>query len=268
MIDMKYGCCIGAREADKLKTLRAIGYDYAELPVSGVMELDDAEFDKLMNDKESAGLPIPVLNVFLPGRLRLTGDNADMETAFAYVVEAIKRVNFIGAKLIVLGSAGARNVPEGFAPNKANDQLLDFVIKSGRLFAEAGLQLAIEPLNKGESNIINTVTESYNLAMLSGQPNVGCLADFFHMATDGEDMSGIMLAGKRLLHAHFAEPNGRIYPPAPSEQYAPFFDALREIGYLQNGRVSIEASYSDFEKDAEAALNVLKSYDYQISATG
>jgi sugar phosphate isomerase/epimerase len=259
-MNMKCGCCIGARETDRLACLRAIGYDYAELPVAGIMELDEAEFDKMLNQKESAGLPVPTLNVFLPGHLRLTGEAADPEAAFACVDEAIRRINAIGAEVIVFGSAGARNVPEGFSKDSAHDQLLEFVTKCGHLFAESGLQLAIEPLNKGESNIINTVAEAYNLAMLSGRPNVGCLADFFHMATDDEDMSGIFLAGQKLLHTHFADPIGRIYPTAPSGRYAPFFDALRDIGYLRDGRVSIEASCTNFEKDAEIALNVLKSY--------
>ena len=64
-------------------------------------------------------------------------------------------------------------------------------------------------------------------------------------------------AAQDIVHTHIANPQGRDYPLSPGESnYAPFFENLCRIGY--SGRLSIEASTSDFAVQAPRAIAMLR----------
>ena len=77
---------------------------------------------------------------------------------------AMRRVMLIGAKVVVFGSGKARLVPDDFARADAEAQLVDFLQLVAEETAEHDLTLAIEPLNRRESNILNSVAEGVVLA--------------------------------------------------------------------------------------------------------
>ena len=105
--------------------------------------------------------------------------------------------------------------------------------------ARHGITIAIEPLNRNECNVINTVEEAYNLAREVNLPNVRILADVYHMYRNGEDLSILGRAGEMLAHVHVADPNTRMFPGDTDCPYlCDFFATLCEIGY--DGCVTIE----------------------------
>ena len=81
--------------------------------------------------------------------------------------------------------------------------------------------------------------------------------DYYHLAEEGESPDILLEAGKAVVHAHIANPKGRVYPLDPGESpYAGFFENLCRIGYP--GRLSIEASTSDFTAQAPQSLGMLR----------
>jgi len=156
----------------------------------------------------------------------------------------------------VFGSGGSRRVPEGFERRQASEQLAGHLARWGPIAAEAGVILVIEPLNKGETNIINTVDEGAELARRVGHPNVRLLADTYHMATDGDPPEAIRRAGELIAHVHCAEAAGRVPVGFGGEDHRPYFRALKDIGY--DGRVSIEASFDDLAAQLPAAVAKLR----------
>jgi sugar phosphate isomerase/epimerase len=83
------------------------------------------------------------------------------------------------------------------------------------------------------------------------------LEDYYHLVVENESLDVLRIAGSALAHLHFADPDGRVFPTTPKQEYRDFYRVLHEIGY--RGRLSIEAYTRDFRADAEKALRVLRA---------
>ena len=256
---MKIGVCLSLREvaAGLPAAAKSFGFDYIELPLSAAAALDEGDFAELLAAVERSGLPCEACNIMFPGTLRLTGPAVDFDQVHAYLELALGRAGRMGVKSAVFGSAGARNVPEGFPKEQAWLQLVEMLRAADPLAAQNGLALAIEPLNHTESNILNSGAEGFALARLVERPNIGLLLDYYHIWMDGEHPGIAVTARNVLRHAHFADPEARCYPVEMKAHFRDFFDALKAAGY--DSRVSIEAAYSDFAADAPRALAVMRS---------
>jgi D-psicose/D-tagatose/L-ribulose 3-epimerase len=251
---LQIGCC--ASIAD-LEAVQRAGFDYCELRVSEVAGLGEEEFRNLAVRLKELRLPTPAANTLLPGAVKVTGPLADGAQQLAYLRKALDRVASLGVKVVVFGSSGARNVPDGFSRERAMRQLVEFCRLLGAEAEARDLTVAIEPLRPQESNIVNTVPEGVALVEAAGHPRVQLLVDFYHMAIQKEDFSVIDKAAPHIRHAHIANPNGRVYPKAgDGSDYAGFLAALRRIGYC--GRLSVEANTTNMQLDAPAALSLLK----------
>jgi D-psicose/D-tagatose/L-ribulose 3-epimerase len=249
------GYCVGLKG---LETAKAAGFDYVELGVSEIAALSDADFDAALERVKQVGVPTPNANLFLPGSIRLTGPEAtDPEQQMAYVSKAFARLNRLGVKIVCFGSGGARRVPEGFPKEEAFKQLVVFGKRIAPEARKNGITVAIEPLRRQESNIINTAREGFELVKAVGDPNFELLIDFYHLASEKEDPAIILEARDHIRHLHMANPQGRVFPLDWGEfDYAPFFANLRQIGYA--GRISIEASSKDIPAEAPRAITLLR----------
>ena len=80
-------------------------------------------------------------------------------------------------KTIVLGSGGARKIEDGENAADCQKQLDEVFYAVGDIAKEYETTVVIEPLNKGETNVINTVTEGAAMARRVSHPNILLLAD-------------------------------------------------------------------------------------------
>lgn len=140
-------------------TLKEAGYDYMELPLAQIMELSETSFSELAEEAEKTGLFCECCNNFFPASVRLTGETVDPAKVQEYVKRAIDRAVKLGSRVIVFGSSGAKNVPEGFPYDRAFGQIADVLRMIDTYAASAGIHIAIEPLNRQESNIIQNLEE-------------------------------------------------------------------------------------------------------------
>jgi len=224
-----------------LATLAANGFDYVEIPLAQTMELDDTEFAAAIKYLQSIGIPCEACNNFFPAHIKLTGSNVCETTIEQYMDKAIHRANKLGAKVIVFGSSGARNVAPGFDVTDALCQLVGALKMASVKATPHGINIAIESLNKTESNIINSLTEGAHLAKLVNCPNVGLLVDFYHMETENEPVDVIKTLaddGAIFMHAHIADALTGRGLPLDKSRLAPFANALKSINY--NGKLSVE----------------------------
>jgi sugar phosphate isomerase/epimerase len=244
-----------------LKTLeaaKAAGFDYAELGTTEIATMSDGDFEQALQVIKRVGLPVPVMNLFLPGTLKVTGPQVDAAQQLTYVRRAFDRLAQIGTHIVVFGSGGARRIPDGFSKEEAFQQLVDFGRRVAPEAQARGITLAIEPLRRQESNIINTAAEGLDLVDAIGHPNFQLMIDFYHLANEKEDPAIVARAAPHLRHLHTANPKGRVFPTDAGEfDYAPFFTALQKIGYDQ--RISVEASTTDFAADAPKSIALLKA---------
>ncbi|MCC6312678.1 MAG: sugar phosphate isomerase/epimerase [Thermomicrobiales bacterium] len=94
----------------------------------------------------------------------------------------------------------------------------------------SGARLFLEPLNRYEAYLVNRVAQGATLAAEIG-PEVGTMADFFHMNIEEADIpDAIRVGGERIVHVHLADSN-RLQPGRGHLDFASGFAALKEIGY-------------------------------------
>ena len=111
--------------------------------------------------------------------------------------------------------------------------------RSGEYAASRNAGLVIEPLNRYESNFVNTIADGLRLIDALDVRNVGLLADLFHMNIEEASIAGsIREAGSRIGHVHFADSNRRA-PGMGHTDFTPIVAALRDINY--RGWASVEA---------------------------
>ena len=252
--NVQVGYCTGLKN---IAAAKAAGFDYVELSTTEIATLSDADFEQAAQEIARIAMPTPAANLFLPAALKVTGPAAAPEQQIAYVTKAFDRLSRLGVRIVVFGSGGARRVPDGFAQEDAFRQLVEFGKRIAPLARERNITVAIEPLRRAETNIINSAAEGLRLVEAVDDPGFQLMVDFYHLASEHEDPGIIVRAGPRLRHVHMANPNGRVFPLAAGEfEYAPFFAALRSIGYGQ--RISVEASTTDLQRDAPRAIALLR----------
>jgi len=239
-----------------VETLAALGYDYLELSLRDLAALSEPAFAAVAGRLSRTGLSCEACNNFFPPTIRLTGPEASLSAALAYARGALDRAARLGVAVVVFGSSGARNVPANFPLGDAWVQLRELLGALAPMAAERGIVIAIEPLNRGESNILNLVAEGGRLAREVAHPAVRVLADAYHLLLEKENPA-ILGQVRDLAHVHVAEDAARLFPSGYDPVIAEFFRQLRAAGYVQ--RVSIEAYSRDFATDAARGLEVCRT---------
>ncbi|MFH1609856.1 MAG: sugar phosphate isomerase/epimerase family protein [Candidatus Bipolaricaulota bacterium] len=111
------------------------------------------------------------------------------------------------------------------------------------------VRLALEPLNRYESRLLNTVAEALPVVDQVGAENLGLLLDTFHANIEESGIGeAIRASGDRLFHVHLADSNR--WPPGHGHlDFRAVWDALSDVGY--DGSLVLEC----FPKpNAEAVL--------------
>lgn len=252
---MQFGVCGGP---DLARVAKEAGYDYFEWSVGALLHPRDSEevFRAALAEAWAVELPCPAVNVFLPAELKVTGPAVDRQALEAYAEIALRRAEIARVSVIVFGAGSARRIPEGFDNAQGWQQMLDFCRWLAPVAEKHQVTIAIEPLNKTETNLINTAEEGAEMVRAVDHPNVRLLIDGYHWAKDHNAASGILDNANLLAHAHVATAEGR-RTPRTEDPCDPFFDALRQAGY--NGRLSFEGSLQSPKEELTQALAIMRS---------
>lgn len=249
------GCC---RRVEEAVHIADAGGAYLEIGINSFLCPEEGDEVFAANLEKAKDCPVPILagNGFYPGDIRLTGEDADLDRALDYARTAIIRAGTLGLRYMVLGSGVARRIPDGFSREEAENQFVTLLKGMGPIAAEHGITIVIEPLRSEETNFINSVREGTAICRKVNHPDICVLADFYHMAQEGEDAGAIVEAGDLLRHCHIAECEGRTCPGVHGDDFTPYFKALKEIGY--EGNISIECDWEDFESQIAPAIDEMK----------
>ena len=254
---VKFGVC--SSDFDQIQIAIDAGVEYVEMGVSNTLTPleSDETFEPVRKRIEALSCKSEAFNLFFPGSVRITGPNVDWDLVRRYAAKAVERAASVGGKAMVIGSGGARNVPEGYSWDEAWKQLVKAFTITGEEAAKWDVTIVIEPLRKQESNIVNFVSEGVQLAKEIGHPNVKVLADFYHIDEGDEPMTHILDAGPMLAHVHVAD-TGRFRPGSGAYDYDTFFKYLKQINYA--GLISMEGTWNagQFGDEVTAGLAFLR----------
>lgn len=249
---MRFGICTDIQNIDEVASL---GYDYVEAKLNVIAVLDEDAFSAIVEQVHASPICVERCCLLLPKSMQVIGDRYQEAEMVAYLKAAYARMQAIGADLVVFGSGKSRTFDASMRWQQAFKHLVDVTKVIGMVGADYGIRIAIEPLNRLETNLINTLTEAAVLQACVGLPNVGLLADSYHMASEHEDWNHIVQVAP-LMHTHIALHEGRRYPTMQCDEVDSFMTALQAAGY--DASMSIEGKSDDWQSDAKSALSILK----------
>ncbi|MCF0057412.1 sugar phosphate isomerase/epimerase [Dyadobacter sp. CY356] len=244
---------------EKADLLKQYGCSYIEESVGGFLipKDGDMQYAKNLRQLKDEKFPIRSYVILLPGQLKTLGPDANHEAILQRTDLALKRAKECGSKYIVFGSGASRVIPEGFDREKAKAQHIELSKKMAPLAEKYGVKIALEPLNRGETNFINSLAEGVEIIDAVNSPSFQLLCDIFHMSKEDEPADQIVKFGKHIVHCHIAEKKDRTPPGVAGDDFRPYLSALKKIKY--KGGLSIECFvYQDFDSQSKKGIEVLQ----------
>lgn len=163
-------------------------------------------------------------------KLRLTDPDASVRAAAQkFIAGIIDRAAAFGAPAII-GSMQGR-VEDGVTREQAIGWLKEALETLGRRARKHGVPLFFEPVNRYETNLVNSTADGVALLEALDTDNVKLLCDLFHMNIEEASIEASLRAAKgHLGHVHFADSNRRAAGLGHTD-FTPIARALRSICY-------------------------------------
>ena len=221
--------------AENIAKIAALGYDGVELAVRDPKLLDSAFLATILKEHH---LPVPALGTgqaYVEEKLSFTDPRKEIREQ---AIARIKSQAMLAARLnalVIIGLVRGRKACEVKAET-AEGWLVEAMQECSSF--DERVRFAIEPINRYETDLVNTVPQGLALLEKIGKQNVGLLLDTFHMNVEEPSITESMrAAGDRMFHFHVADSN-RWYPGAGHVDFRIVFDTLAGMNYT--GFVSAE----------------------------
>ncbi|MBI5722990.1 MAG: sugar phosphate isomerase/epimerase [Planctomycetes bacterium] len=190
----------------QFKMIRDLGFDGVEIPIFAPDKLD---VDRIRRHADSAGLELTASGA-MPGGSRFYGSQPGPRAAAEkYLRRAIRAAADLGIRVF----CGPLFKPVGdcdqsLPPAEQRSQTVKVITPLVHEAGEAGVVLAFEPLNRFETDFLNTVADGVAFCRAIKHPSAGLLLDTFHMHIEEKDSASAVLSAARagrLAHFHVSE---------------------------------------------------------------
>ncbi len=237
--------------------LAELGYDGVELAVREPAMLD-VQAVKRMIDKHKMHVPaIGTGQVYVEEKLSFTDANASIRSSAAKRLEShISLASEFNAIVIIGLIRGMVHPP--VSTDEAHASLVDALRSLSRAASARNVRLAIEPINRYETNLLNTVDETLALTEKVGADNLGILFDTFHAnIEEPHPEASLQSCGSRLFHLHIADSN-RWAAGWGHTDFEPIIAILRKMKY--SGWLSAEIlPKPDIQAAQEQSIRAMKT---------
>ncbi len=217
--------------ADKFPRFAEIGFDGVEIALQEKGDIDTG----LINEKlaENNLVCSSLCSLMGPGR-DLRGNDSDIAGAKAYLKDLVDVAVKLGTDTVVgphysvVGLTGLKSSAEREADWK---KVVAGLKDVGAYAGEKGVFLALEPLNRFETDFLNICTDAVRLCEDVGLDSIKIHLDTFHMNIEEKDSAAaIRLAGDRLYLLHASE-NDRGAPGTGQVSWDSVASAIKDIGF-------------------------------------
>ena len=226
----------------------------AQLVELAIVEPASVSVSKLKTALASSRLEQPVIcGAFGSGR-DLRGSPSEVANTTQYVSELIEIAHALGAK-IVCGPMYSRTGRSGAHTAEERESQLDQIAlgleKLCGKAEDAGITLALEPLNRFETDCINTIEQAVEMIDRIGSDALKIHIDTFHMNIEEDDSgAAIRQYAEHIGHVH-ASASHRGLLGEDQVDWTGVLGALHNVGY--EGDVVIESFSEDNQVIAKAA---------------
>jgi D-psicose/D-tagatose/L-ribulose 3-epimerase len=235
--------------------IKSYGYDAVEIPVEDPALIDLDLLKKALADE---GLKAIICGAFGTSRDLTHDDPAFHQTCFTYLDSCLEIASEMGAGFVAGPMYSAVGKARLVAPEQRKvewDRAVSNLRKVCRRAGEFGLDLAIETLNRFETDLINTSEDLMRLIGDINEPQAKAVLDGFHLNIEEPDLeSAIRRVGDKLIHVQVSE-NYRGTPGTGQTNWAAWKRGLEAIDY--RGTISIE-SFTPQVKELAGAVCIWK----------
>ncbi len=229
----------------------AMGFDAFTMPVEEPALID---VDAVRAALREHPLRLHVSGAYGPTRDLTHDDPRYRRESLDYIRATLKICEQLDVRLLVgpaYSAVGKRRKIPADQRRREWDLAVAGLIEAGRMAADHGVTLAIEPLNRFETDLVNTVAQVKQLIRDVDLPSVRIHLDTFHMHIEEQDVAAaIALAGSDLVYVDASE-SDRGTPGKGQVHWQKVAGALRDIGYT--GDCVIESFTPDCVAIADAA---------------
>lgn len=238
-------------------SIKAAGFDYAELDMPEIEALSDEGFASFRAHVQETAFPIPTGARILPVKEPLFFVPGFQETSWeSYLKSSCKKCGEVGIKTILFGNGKARWLVDEDSLKK-EEIFIRFLRMLCEIAGEQGQEVLIEPLGPKYSNYMNTVPEAARVIDAANMPNLFVMADLRHFVWSKEPFEDVVQYKDLVRHIHVDYPLSypeRKYPNVRDNyDYAPFFRQLKHY----DGTLTIEADIPDDWSAAGAEARAL-----------
>jgi sugar phosphate isomerase/epimerase len=225
----------------KWELISSIGYDGIELRGEGNFKFRERLPE--LREARRAGVVMPSVCVIMD---HFIGDfdaarRRDAIENMKSLLSIIAEAGGYGAVTPASYGMFSRRLPPFTPPrDPAGDRavLMEGLHELGEHAGREGMLLLLEPLNRYEDHMLNTVAQAVELCRAVGHPALRVMADLFHMNIEEDDIGAtIRTAGDMLAHVHLAD-SQRLQPGSGHTNFAAALAALSEIGF--DGSMALE----------------------------
>jgi D-psicose/D-tagatose/L-ribulose 3-epimerase len=221
------------------RKIAKMGFDVVEIPVEDPALID---INVVKDTLRRYNLTAVVCGAFGPSRDLTNDDPAVHQNCFRYIQSCLDFCVEVDTPFFAGPMYSAVGKARMLSPDKRKGEW-DLAVKNLRTVCEMasarGLQIALEPLNRFESDLINNVSDVSRLIADIGHPAAKIMLDGFHMNIEERNIEqAIGLAGDKLIHMQVSE-NYRGTPGTGQTRWDAYRRGLESVQY--SGTVTIES---------------------------
>ena len=233
------------------RQFKAWGFDGVEIAIENPQDIDPV-FVK--SQLERYGLICPAICACLGGGRDLRGTVTQQRNAHSYLKQLIDQAVVLGCPTVVgpvYSEVGRADAVPAAEYRKQWTTVVKHLTSLAKYARKKGVTICLEPLNRFESDFINTCDQGLKLIKAVGQPALKLHLDTFHMNIEEKDLGdAIRRAGRHLGHLHTSA-SDRGTPGNDNVDWRGVAKALEDIRY--QGAVVIESFTQDVKVIARAA---------------
>ncbi|PZO73892.1 MAG: sugar phosphate isomerase/epimerase [Mesorhizobium amorphae] len=235
---------------DLIDHVARMGFDLIEICVEDPRTIDPPRIRERL---DRAGIGATVCGAFGPDRDMSADDPAVRAQALGYLKQCVDIAAALGATRVVgpmYSAVGRTRLAEDAERQAQRDLAARGIREAADHAGSFGVELGIEPLNRFETDLVNTVDQGLDLLERIERPNVGLLLDTFHMNIEEKSIpAAIRRAEGRITQFH-ACGSDRGTPGEDHLPWAEIAEALGDAGF--SGPVVIEAFNPNIREIARA----------------
>jgi D-psicose/D-tagatose/L-ribulose 3-epimerase len=212
-----------------------MGFGTFEIGLEDQSLIDPHKFkDKL----KQSNLKVVICGAYGPTRDLTHDEPRYRQESLDYMTDGFKFCQTVGCTIWAgpsYSSVGKRRQISAEQKKKEWDLAVTGLRKAAKAAADHGVQIALEPLNRFETDLINTSEQVMKLIGDIGEKNVGAHLDTFHMNIEELDSgAAIRHVGDKLFHFHTCE-NDRGAPGSGRNiDWDHIAKALKDVKYSGN----------------------------------